>query len=141
MSGKLNSYCINSVLSKYGIYTLYGLPKTDCFTEEQWSKLRQHFDYSFNDRLEGGFLLGDVIWYFENKNHKYPFVLQFLKELKDYKFEDHSVETVSRQLITFLLSIDPNSIGKKKEFYTNRYKVKKAKKVLKDMDLEIAFDN
>ena len=121
---KLNCYCINSVARKFDILFVfmdrkgyYNMPY------EQWSKIRMHIIYNFEDRYDNGYDLDRMITIFDKT--KYKFAYKFLTELKEAQFEDHKVTKVSGTLLISLMGADENC----KVAYLKRYYAKKFKSI------------
>ena len=121
---KLNCYCINSVARKFDILFVfmdrkgyYNMPY------EQWSKIRMHIIYNFEDRYDNGYDLDRMITIFSKT--KYKFAYKFLTELKEAQFEDHKVTKVSGTLLISLMGADENC----KVAYLKRYYAKKFKSI------------
>ena len=120
---KLNCYCINSVASYFNV-RLIMMDKIGYkhIPYEQWTKLRMHIIYNFEDRYDNGYSLNKAIEVFSKT--KYRFAYEFLKKLRDTMFEDHKVTKVSDGLLISLMSAKPNS-----NIYLKRYYVKQFKKL------------
>ncbi len=121
---KLNCYCINSVARKFDILFVfmdrkgyYNMPY------EQWSKIRMHIIYNFEDRYDNGYDIDRIINIFSKT--KYKFAYEFLTELKEAQFEDHKVTKVSS---TLLISLMGSKKGDK-VVYLKRYYAKQFKSI------------
>lgn len=123
---KLNCYCINSVARYYDMMFLFMNRKSYLrISYEQWSKLRMHIMYAFEDRYDDGYNI-DIMIKALSKT-KYRFAYEFLNRLKNTSFENHKVTKISSTLVISLM-------GAKKtdsKVYLKRYYVKQFKAVKK----------
>lgn len=124
---KLNCYCINSVARKFDILFVfmdrkgyYNMPY------EQWSKIRMHIIYNFEDRYDNGYDIDRMINIFSKT--KYKFAHEFLAELKEAQFEDHKVTKVSSTLLISLMgSKKGGKVAYLKRYYAKQFKSIKRK--------------
>lgn len=141
--GKLSGYCINQILYKedldWTINHFYGVTRSGWFKTpfNVWDKLRMHFMYSFEDRYDQGYNLDSIIEYLELiKGHKV--ILKLLKDLKEAKFEEYSVSTVSSSFLIYMFSIEHKYESFKASddlgMFTTRYGVKKFRKFIKNYE-------
>ena len=141
--GKLSCYVLNNVLYGEGLHNYYGMTRKGWYfmNKHVYETIRLHLMYSFEDRNDEGYSINDLIWYFENMNRGYPFVLKILKQILQEEFEGYTPHTISRGMITYLMGIDPKRINtwnfQKNGSFNKRYYCKKAKKVFKDFELSL----
>ena len=139
--GKLSGYVWHEVLAEEHLPTYIGVSRK-CWYKlpfRVWEKLWAHFMYAFEDRMDEGYPIDDIIWYLENINHGYPFMLHILKEVKNSSFEWYTPSTVSRGMLIFLMGVDQRNINRKKEFL-KRYYCKKFKKFIKSFEQAVEKD-
>jgi hypothetical protein len=141
--GKLSSYVWTEVLCSEGLHNYYGLSRKGWYrlSKVTYDKLRLHLMYSFEDRNDTGYLIGDLIWYLENINHGYPFMLKILKRVTKAEFEGYTPYTVSRSMLIYLMGIDFRNIDtwnfQRNGSFNKRYYCKKFKKFIKDFELNL----
>ena len=122
---KLNCYCINAIARKFDMLFIFMDRKGyRNMPFDMWDKLRIHVIYTFEDRYDNGYDINRMISLF--KRTKYQFVYRFLKELKNYQFEDHKVTKVSDMLLISLIGAkEGDKIVYVKRYYTKQFRLLK----------------